>query len=83
MKNKRKASRMWTKEDFREFLSLWESKTATELAEYFGTSNGYIYYIAKRFRDEGYPLTKKKSAGVLSSLIREVIVEAGGRPRKN
>jgi transposase len=78
----RKSYKQWTKDDLRQFLTLWEEKTAQELADYFDTSSGYISHIAKKFREEGYDLPLKKTRGTVSLLIREIVAEAKGPKRR-
>jgi len=70
-----KTNKLWTKEELKTFINIWESCTATELAIQFGVSNATILAIASKFRKEGYPLTKKRQNGNLNGLIKEVIAE--------
>ncbi len=75
MAKENKVSKQWTKTDLKKFLSLWESKTGNQLAKEFGVSRNYINAIATKFRKNGFALPKKRAAGVLDGLIKEVISE--------
>ncbi len=72
----KKMHKMWTKEDFKDLLGLWENATVNEMADRFDVSTATIYSIAKKFRALGYPLTKKRRNGTMDLLIREVIAES-------
>jgi predicted DNA-binding transcriptional regulator YafY len=78
----RKHYHSWTKDELREFLTLWESCTTEELAERFGVSTATIYSTAARFRELGVPVQKKKRVNTLNLLMQEVAAEMTTRTRK-
>jgi len=70
-----KTYKQWTKEELREFVSLWDTNTGEELAEKFAVSRQTINGIAKKFKDSGYHLQSKRKNGTVNLLIKEVIAE--------
>lgn len=71
----KKTYHLWTKDELKQLVRLWDDKTTDELAEEFGVQKHSIYYIAKEFRKHGYKLPKKHHVGKTGSLIQEVIKE--------
>lgn len=65
----------FTKENIREVMDLWESKTTDQIAEKLGVNRNSITYIANIIRKEGVRLPKKHRVGYIRGLIKEVIAE--------
>lgn len=68
---------MWTKENVKKLLEIWESKTIVEVAVETGLSYKQVNYMAQALRNKGFKLSKKRIAGKLQSLLDEVAGELG------
>lgn len=68
-------SHMWTKQEIKKILSLWDSSTPEELAESFNVKKTQLMYIILKMRQAGIKLAKKHKNGYLSNLIQEVLQE--------
>lgn len=67
--------KLWTKDEIKKVIELWESKTTEEIADELRRPHLSIGYIAKKIRDCGYPLSKKRKAGTIMNLVKEVLKE--------
>lgn len=65
----------FTKDQIREVMNLWETKSTDEIAEKLGLNKGAISYLANVIRKEGYRLPKKHKIGILRALVKDVIQE--------
>ena len=50
---------MWTKENIKTVLQLWDTLSKEEIAEKIGCEASQVAYIAAQVRKEGYHLQKK------------------------
>ena len=66
---------MWTKEEIKKFIKLWDSCTKDELAEELGINRSQVGSMAGRLRKAGLELTRKSRHGEVAILIKEVIAE--------
>jgi len=67
---------MWTKDDLKLVLKLWESKTTDEIAAELGVVPQMIHYVAKQIRlVDPKALPKKHRIGELQALIRDVFAK--------
>lgn len=66
---------MWTKEEIKKVLALWDSKTIQELADEIGTTPEAVSYIAFALRKNGFTISKKRKAGYMQLLLAEVKAE--------
>lgn len=84
MKNKttKKTFHMWTKEEIKKLVKMWDDKTKEELAEELGLNEVQIGSMARRIRLLGYPLTKKNKSGYLENVINECFDELGIKVKK-
>lgn len=78
MKKENKAH-MWTKEEIKKFIKLWDSCTKDELAEELGISRAQVGSMAGRIRKTGFFLSKKSNRGIVGALILEAIKELKGK----
>ncbi len=70
-----KEVKMWTKDEMRTLFNLWESHSTEEIADVLGRNREAISYMAKKLRQHGLKIAKKKRVGVIQSLIKEFIEE--------
>ena len=70
-----KKRKYWTKDELKQFLKLWESKTTEDLSREFGVKGSTISAIAGTFRKEGMKLTFKRKVGSVNHLIKELVKE--------
>lgn len=68
---------MWTKDEIRTLVEIWESSTLEEISEKMGVDIPRIKALAARLRKFGWPLAQKHKRGVSGNLIREVAAELG------
>lgn len=67
---------LWTKNDIRKLIDLWESKTIAELAEEIGCKESAVAFMAYQLRKEGFTLSRRKrQVGITRKLIKDVIDE--------
>ena len=71
----KKVRKLFTKDEIKKIINLWEDKTVEELAEELSRAVSSICYIARRVRKNGYPLSQKRKNGTLDLMIKEVIKE--------
>jgi len=67
--------KLWTKNDIKKVLTLWDSHTIAEMCEILDRKKGQIMYMATEIRKSGHPLTKKMSRHTLRGLIKVAIKE--------
>lgn len=66
---------MWTKDELKKVLKMWDSKTTEEIAEELGVKKVQVQGIANKFRKLGVKLAKKHRVGYMNNLMKEVIKE--------
>lgn len=71
----RRRSQLWTKEEIKQLLTMWESCTKQELAEKLGREIHQVAAMAARIRQAGYHLPKKTVKGIYGNLINESLEE--------
>lgn len=69
------SSHMWTKDEIRRVVKVWESSTPEDIGKELGVTRLQVNQIAGKLRKAGVNLTKKRQAGYLSKLINEVANE--------
>lgn len=67
---------MWTKQELKKVLEMWETKTTESIAAEFKVSKATIQQMATKFRKLGAKLAKKHRVGYLDNLMKEVIKES-------
>ncbi len=68
-------SYMWTKDNIKQVINLWDTHTSSQLCEKLGCRAFQLQHIAKNLRRNGVVLPKKHTRGKIDSLIKEVIAE--------
>lgn len=66
---------LWTKDEIKQVINLWESKTCGEIADELGVKAFAVMAMARKIRLAGYPLPKKWKGGYLNTLVKEVVAE--------
>lgn len=69
MKNRR---RMFTKEEIKQILNLWESKTTDEIAAILNRPWQSIAYMATQMRKYGFKMPLKHRKHTINNLLQEV-----------
>lgn len=83
MSNKKGSTyKLWTKNDFKVIMQLWETKTTSQIAEELGRSQSNISAVAQQLRKHGVDLPKKKKPGYLGLLIQDFMAENPNRNNK-
>lgn len=65
--------KLWTGNEIKMVVKLWESKTTADLAEELGRPVQSVQALATKIRKAGYPLKRKMMRGTLQSLIKETL----------
>lgn len=68
---------MWTKENVKALLALWDTKNMREIAEQLNLTQAQVNYMASNLRKKGFPLAQKRQVGQLQILLDEVAGEMG------
>lgn len=68
---------MWTKENVKTLLSMWDSNSMLEIAQKMGLEQKQVQYMAHNLRAKGFPLTQKHKVGELQALLTDVALEMG------
>ena len=68
---------MWTKDNVKKLLALWDTKSMREIADEIGVEVKNVQYMAHNLRLKGFPLAKKHVTGQLQTLLNEVAEELG------
>jgi hypothetical protein len=72
----KKGNHMWTREEIRKVLKLWESRDTHQIAHELGVQPAQVSYIAGEIRKVNPKFCPKKNrAGYLRSLILDVTKE--------
>lgn len=71
----RKRSQLWTKEEIKELLTMWDTSTKQDLAEKLGREPHQIAAMAARVRRAGYKLARKRMKDIYGNLIKEAMEE--------
>jgi biotin operon repressor len=77
MKKKYVAKHMWTKDEIKKLVSLWEDCTKEEVADELNMSITQLSSMVRRIRLAGYHLTKKSNRGDIHLLIDEAFGDLG------
>jgi len=75
MKNAEKKSYMWTKENIRVLVNIWEKSTVEEIADKLDVDKRKVTYMANVIRKQGYPLSRKHVKSRAKIMIDEVMSE--------
>lgn len=70
-----KEHKMWTKQDFKAIMKLWDTKNTQEIAEELGRTDGSVTAMVQTLRKAGVDLPKKHRNGYISSLVQEFLVD--------
>lgn len=68
---------MWTKDNVKKLLEIWEHKNISEICSEMGLEAKQVAYMVVTLRAKGFNLTKKRVPGKLQSLLDEVAGELG------
>lgn len=66
---------MWTKDEMRLLMDLWDSSNPEEIGEKIGVSRQKVNYMANVMRKAGVPLQLKYQRGTVSLMIKELIAD--------
>lgn len=69
-------SHMWTKDDLKKVLQLWESNTKEEIAAEIGVTELQLYHAVGQLRKAGFNIPKKHKKGQLRNLLEELAASA-------
>lgn len=75
MANKRNPRHMWTKDDIKTVLKLWDTENSDYICKKLDISYMQLQYITKEIRKAGIPIAKKHSKGNLQGLLKEIKAE--------
>lgn len=64
---------MWTKDEIRTVVTLWESNTVESICEAMNITSFQLHYIAKKLRDNGIKLTRKRKRSNVDLIIKELV----------
>jgi len=70
---KRTKSHMWTKDDIKEVIRLWDDATLEQIAERINVPKYKIQWMAKQIRKAGHDLPLKRKNLNTQLLIKEVL----------
>lgn len=65
--------KMWTKDDIKVLIRLWEDKTTEEIADIIGRSRSSVIAMSHRVREAGYPLPRKRKKNSQHHLIKAAL----------
>lgn len=66
---------MWTKEELRTILLLWDQISFSELAEKLDITHFQLHYMVKKMNKNGFNLQRKRNIGRLDSMLKELKAE--------
>ena len=69
--------KMWTKDEVKKMIDLWESKTVEELCVELNRVPSSVITMAKQIREAGYHLSKKRKVSVKRLMVEETLKELG------
>lgn len=72
---KYKQNHMWTKEDIKKLVTIWDDCTKQEVADEMNLTPVQVGSMVRRIRLAGYPLARKTSKGTMNLMIDEVFDE--------
>ena len=75
MTRRKVGNHLWTKDELKQVIRLWDSKTKMELAAEIGVTKENLNYIATQLRNAGVKLARKSTRGYLQGLIHEAVKE--------
>lgn len=75
MAKKIEPKHQFTKDEIRQVMKLWMSKTSAELCEDLDINYGQLQYIVAKIRNAGFDLPKKRKIHIVDGLIKEVMAE--------
>lgn len=73
---------MWTKENIKQLMKLWDDNTLEEIANEMGLQTGQVQYMAHAIRKMGYVITRKHVRGRIKSTIEDAMQELGFKKLK-
>lgn len=71
---------MWTKENIKTLMKLWEAETVEGIGEKMNLNKTQVQYMANNIRKMGYPLAKKHNISQTKALVEETMKELGIKP---
>lgn len=74
-KTETKPRHMWTKDEIKRLLSIWEDSTLSEICEEMGLDQKQIGCLRYDLKQCGYTLTRKKAYGERRLMCAEVLRE--------
>lgn len=78
MKTKQRAKyQNWTKDEVRKLLTLWDKHTIEELEEKMGRGKNTLTAMAKKLRDVGFEVARKRRAHYTHTLLLELAEDMG------
>lgn len=63
---------MFTKDDARKLLALWESSTLEEICKELDLKKTQVLYLASQMKKAGIALSTKRAKGSLLSMLKEL-----------
>ncbi len=75
MKSTTQHNRMYTKQDIKVVIELWETSNTAEIAKELDITSQQVQYLAGQIRKFGYKLTRKTVRGYMGTLVKEVMGE--------
>ena len=64
---------LWTKNEIKTVMTLWETATTQQIAEKLKRKPSQVSAIAVKIRKMGFDLPRKRINGYLDTLLREVL----------
>ncbi len=66
--------KMWTKQDIKKVMTLWDETSPQDLCETLNRNKGQILYIARIIRKEGFPLSRRQPRKI-NILVKDAVKE--------
>lgn len=70
--------KMWTKDEMKKVLELWDKKTRDDICKELVITKNQLLYITSVFKKAGIKLPTKHHKGRIINLVRELAQEING-----
>lgn len=70
-----KGHHMWTKEEIKKLLNLWNTKNIQEIATELNVTEDNVKYMSFILRKNGFALSLKRKNGYIQTLLAELKAE--------
>jgi DNA-binding MarR family transcriptional regulator len=74
-RNKMTTKHMWTKQEIKEVIKLWESSNLNDISEHLNLTISQVQSMAKQIRKAGFNLPKKSKVSTAQKMVKEVLSE--------